>query len=145
MFALVTPGALKSLLQVATGVGSQWQHPLPPAKGQLLWEKGDAKLARFRSASSGFKASAGVWQRGEPECYGKPPTAPIEWRADGRTNSTAIPVSHSLVPYSLPHLTFSSHEVGFLLEKRTRNTGRVSEGQVMFCSEQHQGQYTKDL
>lgn len=74
---------------------------------------------------------------------GNHPQPWIECGADGRTNSAGISVSHNLLPYSLPRLTFSSHGTDLLLEKATRNTGRVSERQVVFCSDHHQGQYTR--
>lgn len=103
---------------------------------------GDVALARLGGASSGSsKPFASRTGRGAGALW-EPPTAWTEHGADGRTNSARISVSHNLLPCSLPRLTFSSHGAGLRLEKASREPGRVSERQV-FCSEHHQGQYTR--
>lgn len=118
---------------------------LCPAKGQLLREKGDANLAPARRCQLGeFKALRQLrGSEGSGSAVGNHPRPWIERTADGRTNSTGISVSHNLLPYSLPLLTFSSHGADLRLEKATRNAGRVSERQVVFRWEHHQGQRTR--
>lgn len=110
----------------------------PAHSTQLHLPEGSSPGQRARALQSPLPAV----QEGEQGHSGKPPTAWIEHGADGRTNSAGVSVSHNLLPCSLPRLTFSSHGAGLCLEKATRKPGRVSERQV-FCSEHHQGQYTR--
>lgn len=151
---LFVPKALKSVLfWIAAGAGSRRQRQCSgraTAPGFAL-PKGSSCGSKEMQISPGcaVPGAPGVQSlrrprgsEGSGSAMGNHPRPWIECRADGRTNSTRISVSHNLLLYSLPRLTFSSHGADLLLEKATRNTGRVSAQQVVVCSGHHQGQYT---
>lgn len=115
---LLAPCQKPGLFWAANGAGSQ-QHL---QRSAFALPKGSSSGRREMQTSPGSAVpgapglqSPSLAARGA----GNHPQPWMECRADGRTNSTGISVSHNLLPYSLPRLTFSSHGADLLLEKAT--------------------------
>lgn len=141
-------------LLLLSAAAPAWAPAQPAATSQdtapsCAWPKGSSCGTRETQTSPGAAVPAPEFKAGRRPCGSKGSTVgnhPQPWigcRADGRTHSTRISVSHNLSPHSLPHLTFSSRGADLHLAKAIRNTGRVSKRQVVFCSEHHQGHYTR--